>query len=211
MKKRLTIFILDDEPLIRWGLQSLFNAEPDFEVIGESGDAFAAIELTNTLKPDVVLMDLQLAGCNGIEVLRAIRREQPQIRVLLLSATKDESSISESIKCGASGFLLKHDAMPGIVASVRAAHCGHFQISMELAESLIVQRSLGEFRSKSDLNEFTPREREVLHMIGLGYANKRIATELKLSEKTVKVHVGRILSHLHLTNRTEAALWLQNN
>jgi two-component system, NarL family, response regulator LiaR len=199
----IRVLLVDDHPVVRQGLRALLSTQDGIDVVGEAGDGEAAVAAADRLSPDVVLMDVVMPGMDGVEALRRIGERRPQTRVVMLTSYADERQAMEAVDAGASGFLLK-DASPRDVASaIRAAHRGEAVLHPSVAAKLLAERR----RPPAAHADLTARELEVLRLIARGLQNKQIATELHVSEKTVKTHVSAILRKLDVTDRTQAAMY----
>ena len=200
----IRILIADDHPMFRFGLRTRLSAEPDLEVVGEAGGGEQAITLTAELAPDVVLMDLNLPGLNGIEATRAIREAHPQVAVLVVTMF-DDNSVFAAMRAGARGYLLKGSEADETVRAVRAVAHGEAIFSPAVA-----QRLMGYFATPrlpgraSSFPELTERERTVLTLLAQGYTNPAIAEQLVLSVKTVRNYVSSIFSKLQVADRAQA-------
>lgn len=201
----ITILIVDDHAVVRQGLRTFLELQSDMTVVGEADNGRSAVELVQSLLPDLVLMDLVMPQMDGIEATRQIRAAAPQTRVLVLTSFTEDEKVFPAIKAGALGYLLK-DVAPGeLIKAIQAAYQGEAQLHPEIAKKL-----MGELAGKSSavpLADLTERESEVLRLIARGLNNQEIATSLTISHKTVKTHVSNILSKLHLADRTQAAIY----
>jgi len=204
-----TVGIADDQPLVRSGLRMILEGEPDVEVVGEAGDGAAAVDLVSTARPDVLLLDVQMPGVDGIAAMQQIAGLQTSTKVLMLTTFDLDEYVYRAMRAGASGFLLKD--MPGedIVAAVRQAARG----GDALLAPAVTRRLIDRFASKpsprttrAELDRLTPREVDVLRLIGRGRSNAEIASELFIGETTVKTHVARVLMKLDLRDRVQAAI-----
>lgn len=202
------ILLVDDHSLFREGLAGIIANQPDFVVVGEAEDGIEAIVKARQLRPDLILMDIHMPGCDGLEATRKIKQEMPDVAIVMLTVRDEEEILFEAIKAGAQGYLLKNIHSGEMLAMMRAALRGEAAISPPLAG-----RMLDEFRRLSrllpdDLDEdiaLTIRERDVLSLVASGASDKEIAEQLSLSLNTVKTHMRNILSKLHVSNRREAA------
>jgi DNA-binding NarL/FixJ family response regulator len=199
----IRVLVVDDHAVVREGLRTFLRLQHGIEVVGEAGDGVAAVEEARRLAPDVVLMDLVMPGVDGVEAMQRIRAERPKTRIVVLTSFGDEEKLLPAVRGGAAGYLLKSAEPREVVRAIRAAHAGEAVIDPKAASRLL--DALAEDQGPAPA--LTPREREVLALLARGLANKRIALELGLSEKTVKVHVGRILGKLGVADRTQAALY----
>ena len=194
----IRILIVDDHAVVRQGLRMFLGLDPELEVVGEAGDGVEALEAAERLEPDVVLIDLVMPRLDGIEALRRLRERLPSARAIVLSSFVDDDKLFPAVRAGAAGYLLKDVQPQDLVEAIRTVHRGGALLHPQVAARLLEEMTE---------DPLTPREREVLVLIGRGMANKVIARELSLSEKTVKAHVSSILSKLGLTDRTQAALY----
>jgi DNA-binding NarL/FixJ family response regulator len=204
----ITIVIADDQPLVRSGLRMILEGEPDFEVVGEAADGAAAIALVTGFVPDVALLDVQMPGTDGLEAMVAIAASGVSTRVLMLTTFDLDEYVNRSMREGATGFLLKDMAGEDIVTAVRQAARG----ADALLAPALTRRLLDRFTPvpaatpTKHLDQLTPRETDVLRLVGRGMSNAEIATELFIGESTVKTHVSRILMKLGLRDRVQAAI-----
>jgi DNA-binding NarL/FixJ family response regulator len=207
---RIRVLIVDDHAVVRRGLWDFLGSEPDLEVVGDADGGTQALELLVRLdsegrRPDVVVMDLQMAPLDGIEVTRRIRARYDDIEVVALTSFGEEERVYAALEAGASGYLLKDSDADEVAAAVRAAQRGELQLDPAVARRLML--SLHTPPRGEPKAEITTRELEVLHLLGAGKANKEIAAELSISERTARAHVSHILAKLGLGSRTQAALW----
>jgi DNA-binding NarL/FixJ family response regulator len=208
--ERITVLIVDDHAVVRRGLLAFLDSESDLEVIGDAEGGAQALDLlarlsSEGLRPDVVLMDLRMQPVDGIEATRRIRARYDDVEVVALTSFGEEERVHAALEAGASGYLLKDADAGEVAAAVRAAHRGELQLDPALARRLMA--SLHDGARTDSTADLTSREREVLRLIGAGEANKRIAAELDISERTARTHVSNILRKLGLSSRTQAALW----
>jgi DNA-binding NarL/FixJ family response regulator len=204
------VLIVDDHALFRRGLELVLAVEPDLEVVGEAGDGIAAIDMAAELAPDVVLMDVRMPGLGGIEATRRIRTEQPMTKVVMLTVSEDEEDLFDSIRAGATGYLLKELSIEEVADTVRAVARGQALVSPSMATNLLTEFNLLSRRvaeQHGDAPRLTDRELEVLRLVAKGMSNKEIAAELVIAENTVKNHVRNILEKLELRTRMEAAMF----
>ena len=203
MADPIGILIADDHPVVRQGLRTFLETQDGLEVVGEASDGAEAAELAQQLLPDVVLMDLVMPGLDGVEATRRIRELSPSTKVIVLTSFDEDEKVFPSVKAGAAGYLLKDVRPQELAEAVRRVHAGEALLAPSVAAKLM-QEVAGERQPVSGLTE---RELEVLRLIARGLPNKLIAQELVVSETTVKTHVSNILAKLHLTDRTQAALY----
>jgi DNA-binding NarL/FixJ family response regulator len=204
------VLVVDDHELVRRGLRAFLDGEPDIEVLGQAGGGAEALELIASLdsegrRPDVVVMDLQMAPMDGIESTREVRARYSDIEVVALTSFAEEERVHAALEAGASGYLLKDSDADDVAAAVRAAHRGELQLDPMVARRLMSSLRAG--AAEDRLSELTSRELDVLRLVAAGKPNKQIAAELGISERTARTHVSRILRKLHLSSRTQAALW----
>ena len=202
MAEPIRVLVVDDHAVVREGLRSFLDLQEGIEVVGEAGDGVAAVEAAEELKPDVVLMDLVMPRLDGVGAMRELRERVPGARVIALTSFFDENRLLPVLRAGAAGYLLKNAPPPELARAVRAAHAGEALLDPVVAARLVETLA----RDSEPIDRLTPREREVLVLIGRGFPNKLIARELSLSEKTVKTHVGHVLAKLGVTDRTQAAV-----
>lgn len=206
---RIRVLITDDHTLFRSGLRLLLSNEPDIAVVGEAGDGAEAIRLARTLRPDVVLMDITMPGMSGLDATRAIRQDLPEVRVLILTMHEDEGYLRESLRAGASGYVLKRAAATELPAAIRAAWRGEAFIYPSLTRALVrayleaVGRMPPEQVVRAAFDGLTERELTVLRLLALGCTNQEVADLLVLSVKTVETHRARIMDKLGLKSRAD--------
>ena len=203
--EKISVLIVDDHAVVRQGLRTFLELQEAIEVVGEAANGAEGVELTLKLLPDVVLMDLVMPEMDGIEATRRVRIASPTTQVIVLTSFTEDDKVFPSIKAGATGYLLKNVSPPDLVRAIEAAHRGEAQLDPEIARKLMTEFSAKPANPVS--NDLTRRELEVLGLISRGHNNRDIANELVLSEKTVKTHVSNILSKLHLSDRTQAAIY----
>jgi two-component system, NarL family, response regulator LiaR len=208
----IRVLIVDDHAVVREGLRTFLALQDGIEVVGEAQDGAEALDQAARLAPDVILMDLVMPGVDGIGAMRALRDAGSTARVIVLTSFTDDDRVLPAIQQGAAGYLLKNVAPAELARAVRAAHAGEALldpgVAARLVEAVAARGAAPEQASAARAaDQLTPREREVLRMLARGLANKRIAYELGLSEKTVKAHVGRVLAKLGVSDRTQAALY----
>jgi DNA-binding NarL/FixJ family response regulator len=198
------VLIVDDHSVVREGLRTFLELQDGIEVAGEAADGDEAVREAERLRPDVVLMDLVMPRLDGVAAMRELRERASATRVVVLTSFLDDERLLPAIRAGAAGYLLKNVEPKELARAVRLAAEGEALIDPAVAARLV--DSLGEDRDSGE-PELTPREQEVLDLIGRGFANKRIALELGIAEKTVKTHVGHVLAKLGVSDRTQAALY----
>jgi NarL family two-component system response regulator LiaR len=204
------VLIVDDHGLYRTGISTLLAAEDGVEVVAQASCGRVGVRLSRELRPDVVLMDLQMPDLDGVEATRLILAEQPAARVLVLTVVSDDDKVSAAISAGASGFLLKDVPVDQVAMAVRAAADGSAWLSPRAAEIVLGrmrETQPGSLADSSLLEQLSPRELDVLELLARGMENAQIADELEISPRTVKNHVSSILAKLHLTSRLQAAIY----
>jgi NarL family two-component system response regulator LiaR len=201
----IRVLIVDDHAVVREGLRTFLELQEGIEVAGEASDGHDAIGAAERLRPDVVLMDLVMPNLDGVGAMRELRQRVPGARVIVLTSFLDDERLLPAVRAGAAGYLLKNVQPQELARAIRAAAAGEALLDPAVAARLV--EALEEDGRDTRAEQLTPREREVLALIGRGYANKRIALELGIAEKTVKTHVGNVLSKLGVSDRTQAALY----
>jgi len=191
----IRILVVDDHPLLREGMAAVLAAQPDLQLVGEAADGLQALQAYRTLRPDLVLLDLQLPGLGGIEVIVALRKEFPQVRIVVVTASRGDVQAVRALEAGASGYLLKSGLRRELVDTVRAVHQGRRQVQAEVAAG-IAEHLLGD--------SLSAREIQVLQSVAAGNSNKAIAALLSIAEETVKAHMKNILCKLGARDRTHA-------
>jgi len=202
----IRIFLLDDHEIVRRGLRDLFEAEPDFEVVGESGSAVEAQNRIPALRPHVAVLDARLPDGSGIEVCRVVRSVDPTIRALILTSYDDDEALFAAIMAGASGYVLKQIGSSNLVDAVRGVAAGQSLLDPAVTSRVLDRLRAGEGNEPDELSELTAQERKILTLIAEGLTNRQIAERMFLAEKTVKNYVSSILSKLGLERRTQAAV-----
>jgi len=196
---------------MRAGLRALLEDEPDLQVVGEGENGEEALRLTGELQPDILLLDIGMAGMDGIEATRRLKRLNPQIRVLILTVYEEESLLREAIRAGAAGYILKRAAEEELVTAIRAVWRGDTYIHPAVTRYLLKDLSPSTSSKKEALDELTPREREVMGYILRGYTNRQIAESLYISIRTVEGHRASIFGKLGLKNRLELVEFAEKN
>jgi len=202
-----TLIAIDDHPLYRKGVADLVAMEPSLKMIGEAPDGESGITLASELQPDLILLDLNMKGKDGLETLKAIKNSDLDARVIMLTVSDNEEDVVMALRSGADGYLLKDMEPEDTLEYLRQAARGRLVISDRLTELLAhALRAEGRDSGSKD-NQLTEREHEIVNYIAKGYSNKVIARNLKISDGTVKVHVKHILKKLGLHSRIEVAVW----
>ena len=204
----IKIILIDDHTLFRSGIKALLSRQSDFDVIGEAADGFTGIKLVEQMRPDIVLLDLDMPVMNGRETLAQILSSNPQQTVVMLTVSEDNDDLTECMRIGARGFLLKNINADFLLDSIRKAVDGDNVFSPEMTTRL-VQSLISPASPRADhlLSTLTPREMEILGYLAAGHSNKVIARHLELAESTIKVHVQNILRKLNLSSRVQAAVY----
>ena len=204
----IRILIADDQELVRTGFRVVLDAEPDLEVVGEAGDGLAALDAAETLKPDVVLMDIRMPNLDGIEATRRLVAVDGAPRVLILTTFDLDDYVYEALRAGASGFLLKDARADELRQAIRMVAAGNALLSPAITRRLIESytRRPAMTAHPARLAELTPRELEVLRLLARGLSNAEIARALIVGDATVKTHVARIFSKLNLHDRAQAVV-----
>jgi DNA-binding NarL/FixJ family response regulator len=202
----IRVLVVDDHPVLRSGLAQLLGQAEGIELVGLAAEGGAGVELARTEQPDVVLMDLEMPELDGIEATRRIRDALPETQVVVLTSFSDRERILDALDAGAAGYLLKDAEPEELLRSIRVAAAGQAPLAPQAASALVAER-----REARPATELTPREHEVLLMVGEGLPNKLIARQLEISEATVKAHLTRIFERIGVTDRTQAALWAERH
>lgn len=198
----IRVLIVDDHSVVRRGLRQFLQLDPDLEVVGEARNGAEAIRLAQELRPDVVLMDLLMPVMDGVTATAAIRRDIPDTEVLALTSVLEDEKVVDAVRAGAIGYLLKDTEDDALCRSIKAAAAGQVQLAPEAAIRL-----MREVRTPDHPEMLTERETDVLRLVAEGKANKEIARQLGIGERTVKSHVSSILTKLGVQSRTQAALY----
>jgi two-component system nitrate/nitrite response regulator NarL len=209
MSEKIRVLLVDDHTLFRSGIKSLLQRNDDFEVIGEAGDGLEGIKRARSLKPDVVLLDLHMPGVSGLEAVKVIAEEMPEISVLMLTVSEDAQDLVDALRAGASGYLLKNIETDALIDAIRRAAQGESVVSQQMTAKLIqgVRNPPKADPAGGDRDRFSPRERDILAALAHGESNKEIARKLDLAESTVKIHVQNIFKKLNMSSRVQVALY----
>ena len=210
MSEPITLLIVDDHAVVRRGARAFFDAEEDFGVVGHVGSGADAVMLAADLAPDVILMDLVMPGMDGVEATRRIKRISPRSQIIVLTSYHDDEHLFPALRAGALSYLLKDVPLSELADAIRKAARGEAMVHPHVAARLIRERNQEKSTPHRNISFFallSDREQEVLHLIAEGCSNAEIARRLVISEKTVKSHVGNILSKLHLEDRTQVAVF----
>jgi DNA-binding NarL/FixJ family response regulator len=211
MNKKISIVLVDDQSLIRTGLKTLLELESDLEIVAEAENGEQAIKIIDSLyvekkPPNVVLMDIRMPIMDGVAATRSLCQKYPNIVILILTTFDHDSYVTEALKAGAKGYILKDTAAEEVANAIRTVDRGYAQLSPGILEKLMPRISEPEI-IPPEFELLTPREKEVLQLLAQGASNREIAQSLFISEGTVKNHVTNILSRLNLRDRTQAALF----
>jgi len=205
-----SLLLVDDHPLLRKGLAQLMELEDDLAVVAEASNGESALELAEQHNPDIILLDLNMQGMDGLETLKALRETDIGSKIIMLTVSDNDEDVVRAITYGADGYLLKDMDPEDILAKVKEAIDGKMVISEKLTHVLAGAIRKGTNNRTSLLAKLTSREHDILKQIAKGLSNKLIARELDISDGTVKVHVKHILKKLGLRSRVEAAIWMVN-
>jgi DNA-binding NarL/FixJ family response regulator len=200
----IRILLVDDHPVVRYGVKHILDAEPDIEVVGELDGMRGIDDALRTLQPDVVLLDLELGDMQGVEALRQLREIAPELKVIVYTSHDEEEYIIQAAELAFDGYLLKGSPKEEIVGAVRSVFEGGSAIESAVAAKLMSHMNKRSTKAKQPVIEFSKREKQVLELLAAGKTNRDIGAALFISESTVKFHVHAILSKLDASNRTEA-------
>lgn len=204
----IKVLIVDDHPLARQGMAILLGEDPAFTIVGEAGDGMEAMAAARTLDPDLILMDINMPHCDGLEATRAIKAELPRARIVMVTVSDDVQDLFEAIKHGAQGYLVKNLAPEVWIEYLKAVGRGETPISKQIAADILAEFTRTEVPSVDPTyDQLSEREREVLTWVARGSSNKEIAEALSIAENTVKNHLKNILGKLHLRNRVQLATY----
>jgi DNA-binding NarL/FixJ family response regulator len=207
MTERITVLIVDDHDVVRQGVRAFLEAQSDLQIVGEAASGEEAIRLARDYIPDVVLMDLAMPGMNGVEATREVKRISPRTQVVVLTSYHEDEYIFPALRAGALSYTLKDIRREDLVEIIRKAAQGESVLHPRVATRVIQEVRNAKQSIPPALADLTQRELEVLHLLAEGHSNTAIAEKLTLSEKTVKGHVGNILSKLQMADRTQAAVF----
>jgi len=206
MAEAIRVLIADDHAVVRSGLANILGTEPDIKIIGEAKDGLEAIQKAAELKPDVILMDIFMPRCSGLEATVAIRQKQADVKLLILTISDREEDLFKALRFGACGYLLKSASVTEVVEAVRKTAASEAMLSPDIATKLVA-----EFSSRANKPKLSTRESEILQLLGEGLTNTEIANRLFIDESTVRTHFRRIRDKLHLRNRAEAVVYATRN
>ncbi len=210
MSSPARVMMVDDHPLFRKGLMQLFSLEPRLELVAEASSGEEAVKLADECDPDLILLDLNMRGMDGLDTLRAMRAAGVSARIVMLTVSDNNADVVACIRAGADGYLLKDMDPEDILEQVLAATHGKMAISQRLTEILASALRKPDQSGADALSTLTSREYQILQLIADGLSNKLIARELDISDATVKVHVKHLLKKLGMRSRVEAAVWMVN-
>ncbi|MFZ6757128.1 response regulator [Undibacterium sp. Ji50W] len=204
----IKILLVDDHTLFRSGIRLLLQRNPEFEVVGEAVDGLDGVKRAKQLRPDVVLMDLNMPGLSGLEAMQLIVEDLPDTAVLMLTVSEEAEDLTTALKNGARGYLLKNIEADYLTQAIKRAAAGEPVIAESMTAKLVMQFRSGHNQSNIPKKEkLTPRERETMVCLARGESNKEIARNLDVAESTVKIHVQNILKKLNLTSRVQIAVY----
>jgi DNA-binding NarL/FixJ family response regulator len=200
MSDPIKVLVVDDHPVVRQGLRTFLDLQPDLTVVGEADNGDACVAAADELRPDVILLDLRMPDSDGVDALRALRERRNAARVLVVTSFTEPSAVLPAVRAGAAGYVYKDVDPPALASAIRSVHAGHVLLHPDVARLL----AAGETRHHGE--RLTARELDVLTELARGYSNREIAKALSVSEKTVKTHVSSLLMKLGVADRTQAAL-----
>jgi two-component system nitrate/nitrite response regulator NarL len=208
---KTTVMLVDDHPLLRKGLRQLLAFETEFEVVAEAGSGAEALATAPELDPDLIILDLNMQGMDGLETLKRLRDEGVTSRIVMLTVSDSNEDVIKAIGLGADGYLLKDSDPDELLEQIKKAASGKMVLSDAVNAALATAIRRPADKPAADINSLTNREYEILSLIAKGQSNKLIARELDISDGTVKVHVKHLLKKLNLRSRVEAAVWMVNH
>jgi DNA-binding NarL/FixJ family response regulator len=204
----IKVLIADDHKMFRQGLRMLFEMEPDIKIIGEARDGLEVQEMARTLEPDIILMDINMPGADGVEATRKILADQPDISVIILTMFREDEHVFQAIRAGASGYVLKDADSLEVVRALRTVASGGTILDPNMAGKVFNQfKLLSEMTEKGNREGLTERELDILRLIAKGASNREIGDKLFLSEKTIKNYITSIFQKLQMNDRTQAAVY----
>ena len=207
MTTKIKVMIVDDHGIVRQGLRTYLDLLEDITIIAEAENGLDALEKVKQFNPDIVLMDLVMPEMDGIEATHKICGSYPDVKVIVLTSFTEDEKVFSAIKAGAVGYLLKDISPPELAKAIQAVHSGETHLHPEITKKLMNQFVSPKSEAETPPEDLTPREMEVLQLIAQGLSNKELANKLTISEKTVKTHLSSIFSKLHLSDRTQAAIY----
>ena len=204
MARALRVLLADDHAIVRQGLKLLIDSQPDMAVVGESADGDGVLDQATALKPDIIVMDISMPGMNGLVATRTLKRAQPKVTIVALTRHDDDTYLEELLRAGASGYILKQSAPMELLQAIRAVAAGGVYLdpamTSRVADGLLARRAEISSQPHAPISE---RESEVLRLTAVGHSNKEIASQLKISVKTVEVHKANAMRKLGLTGRVD--------
>ena len=208
----IKVLVVDDHALFRRGIVTVLASEKNIKIMGEAADGLEAIEKAEKLAPDVILMDLNMPRCSGLEATQVLHTKMPQVNILVLTVSDNEADLFAAVKFGATGYILKNTEPEELIQAVLHIAQGGVIMSPVMATKLLsefkdLDTGLEKKPIKEEKTNLSPREEEVLHLVSQGATNKGIADSLFISENTVKTHLRNIMDKLHLANRSQAAAY----
>ncbi|MFD1426409.1 DNA-binding NarL/FixJ family response regulator [Kroppenstedtia sanguinis] len=204
----INVLLVDDHAVLRDGLSNIISLEEDMEVVGQASSGAESLTMIEELQPDVVLMDINMPGMSGVEAIRRIRAKDQKVAVLVLTMFDRDEYLYESIRAGATGYLLKDAPSSDVIDAIRSAFRGESTLHPVMARKLLDNISGGKKTDRgSNEDSLTPRELDVLNLMVKGLSNKEIAEQLFISDKTVKIHVSNILKKLRVKSRSQAIIY----
>jgi len=211
---KIKVLLVDDHTVVLKGLAFFLSTQEDLELVGEANNGKEALVKVGETNPDVILMDLYMPEMDGVEATAYIKKEYPNVKVIVLTSFSDQAHVLPALRAGASGYILKDVEPDQLVEAIRSAYKGNIQLHPDIANALLSQTLPVEEKEEEhsiQVDVLTARENEVLQLLAKGMSNKEIASVLVITEKTVKAHVSSILSKLNLSDRTQAALYAVKN
>ncbi|HGH1671799.1 response regulator [Bacillus thuringiensis] len=211
---KIKVLLVDDHTVVLKGLAFFLSTQEDLELVGEANNGKEALVKVGETNPDVILMDLYMPEMDGVEATAYIKKEYPNVKVIVLTSFSDQAHVLPALRAGASGYILKDVEPDQLVEAIRSAYKGNIQLHPDIANALLSQTLPVEEKEEGhsiQVDVLTARENEVLQLLAKGMSNKEIASVLVITEKTVKAHVSSILSKLNLSDRTQAALYAVKN
>lgn len=195
----INLLIADDHPIVRDGLRAVLSTQPDFTIVGEAGSGSETIDQVRRLQPDVLLLDLEMPGGDGVETLQRLAERNSRVRAIVFTAFDTDDRIVEAVRAGAKGYLLKGAPRDELFNAIRIVHAGG-----SLLQPIVASKLINRLNQPAPVDLLTAREREVLALVAQGHANRAIADQLIITERTVKFHVSAVMGKLGAANRTEA-------
>jgi len=209
----IRLLLADDHAVVRSGTRELLERQPDFHIVGEAVDGEQAVRLTEELRPDVVVMDVRMPKMSGVEATKRIKAENPEVRVLVLTAHDDDEYVFALLQAGANGYLLKTSEIDELVKAIRTVYAGQSALAPIVAGKVVAQFTGGKSlpdvlnQTHDQYSGLTERELDILRLVGQGLSNKQIGKELFISDRTVQAHLSNIFSKLGVSTRTEAVMY----